>query len=258
MCLLEKGCSCLGVCWWMHHSLQIFPNNWRPSVISENGPNIFILKDEGDIGSSLRAEIKPIECDAFELCQPYPIKKVLEWLYLTHSVKGHSRPANKKLLNMDKNGTPWKHFWHYQSMVGILSYLQGSTHPVNSMAIHQCMRFSNELRLVQKKAVIKTEKYLSETDTIGIIYDHDKTQGIKWFIDADWDGGWDRNYGKWLENVLSRSGYVVSYVCCPVLWASKLQKAITLRTAEAKYIALSTALQEVISFMYLYRSYWRY
>ncbi len=50
---------------------------------------------------------------------------------------------------------------------------------------------------------------------------------------------------------MSRTGFVICYAGCPVLWTSKLQTEIALSTAEAEYIALSTAMREVIPFIYL-------
>ena len=48
------------------------------------------------------------------------------------------------------------------------------------------------------------------------------------------------------ENVLSRTGYVIMYASCPILWVSRLQTEIALSTAEAKYITLLQALCDVI------------
>ena len=48
------------------------------------------------------------------------------------------------------------------------------------------------------------------------------------------------------ENVLSRIGYVLMYVNCPIHWVSCLQTEIALSTAEAEYIALLQALRDVI------------
>ena len=84
------------------------------------GPGNFTLTDEGDMENYLGVEINPIKSETFELFQPYLIKKVLELLDLTHSVKGYSSPANKKLLSRDENGPPWKHSRHYRSAVGVL------------------------------------------------------------------------------------------------------------------------------------------
>jgi hypothetical protein len=47
----------------------------------------------------------------------------------------------------------------------------------------------------------------------------------------------------------SRTGYVITYLGCPLVWASRLQTVFALSTAEAEYIALSTALRDVIPMM---------
>ena len=41
------------------------------------------------------------------------------------------------------------------------------------------------------------------------------------------------------------------YANCPILWSSKMQSIITLSTTEAEYVALSTALRDVIYIMQL-------
>ena len=49
----------------------------------------------------------------------------------------------------------------------------------------------------------------------------------------------------------SRTGYVISFAGCPVIWGSKLQTQIALSTTEAEYIALSQALRDAIPIMNL-------
>ena len=53
------------------------------------------------------------------------------------------------------------------------------------------------------------------------------------------------------ENLMSRTGYVIMYAGCPIVWSSRLQTEIALSTAEAEYIALSTALRQVIPMMHI-------
>ena len=50
---------------------------------------------------------------------------------------------------------------------------------------------------------------------------------------------------------MSRTGYAIYYAGCPVLWSSKLQTEIALSTTEAQYTALSSAMRDVILFMFL-------
>ena len=50
---------------------------------------------------------------------------------------------------------------------------------------------------------------------------------------------------------LSRTGYVIFYADCPVVYISKLQTEIALSTAESEYIALSQAMRDVIPLIQL-------
>jgi hypothetical protein len=48
------------------------------------------------------------------------------------------------------------------------------------------------------------------------------------------------------DTAKSRTGYVIMFTGCPLIWSSKLQTEITLSSTEAEYIALSTAMREII------------
>ncbi len=45
---------------------------------------------------------------------------------------------------------------------------------------------------------------------------------------------------------LSRTGFVICYANCPLIWCSKLQTEIALSTAEAEYMTMSHALRDMI------------
>ena len=49
----------------------------------------------------------------------------------------------------------------------------------------------------------------------------------------------------------SRTGYVISYAGCPVIWASKLQTEVVLSTTESEYVGLSESLRIAIVMMNL-------
>jgi hypothetical protein len=49
----------------------------------------------------------------------------------------------------------------------------------------------------------------------------------------------------------SRSGWVVFYAGCPIIWASRLQTQVVLLTTEAEYIAMSQSLRDVLTIMFL-------
>ena len=61
---------------------------------------------------------------------------------------------------------------------------------------------------------------------------------------VDGDGNHDST-----ESVLSRTCFVIMYDGCPITLGSKLQTGIALFTTESDYIALSSAIREVIPFL---------
>jgi hypothetical protein len=75
---------------------------------------------------------------------------------------------------------------------------------------------------------------------------------FKVYVDADFGGLWDKE--KALDHPItskSRTGYVVTYADCPIIWASQLQSEIALSTTEAECLALSTSLRNTIPIMRL-------
>ena len=53
------------------------------------------------------------------------------------------------------------------------------------------------------------------------------------------------------DTAWSRTGFIIEYAGCPLIWASKMQTLIALSSSEAEYIALSTSLREAIPLMEL-------
>ena len=80
----------------------------------------------------------------------------------------------------------------------------------------------------------------------GLIFQPDLKQGFKCYVDEDWAGNWLKSNPTSPAGVLSRSGFLIKYASCPILWGSKIQSLVALSTTEAEIIALSTALSEVI------------
>jgi hypothetical protein len=75
--------------------------------------------------------------------------------------------------------------------------------------------------------------------------------GIECYVDADFADGWNITTSADADNVMSHTGFVIIYANCPIYWASPLQTEIVLSTVIAEYIAMSSALCEVIPLMTL-------
>jgi hypothetical protein len=75
--------------------------------------------------------------------------------------------------------------------------------------------------------------------------------GIECYVDADFAGGWNITTSTDAGNVMSCTGFVITYANCPIFWTSFLQTEIALSTAKAEYIAMSSALHKVKPLMTL-------
>ena len=155
------------------------------------------------------------------------------------------------MLSRDELGAKRKHDWSYRSAIGMLGYLQNSTRPDISMAVHQCARFNTNPMLCHEKAVKYIARYLLSSQDKGIHYKPYMTRRLECFVNAEFVGGWSSGYHTNPDCVLSRTGFVIMYAGCTLTWCSKLQTEIALDTTESEYIALSQAMREVIPFMNL-------
>src|SRR5687768_12879362 len=100
-------------------------------------------------------------------------------------------------------------------------------------------------------AVKQIGKYLLSTKDKGLLL-NPKLQLLDCWVNANFVGNWDRRYANVDPlTAKSRSGYVVTYAACPIMWASKLQSEVVLSTAEAKYKAILLALCDVTYLMQL-------
>ena len=61
-------------------------------------------------------------------------------------------------------------------------------------------------------------------------------------MDTNFAGGWTQADADDADIILSRTAMIIMYENCPIFWHSLLQTEIALSTAEAEYIALSSAL----------------
>ena len=220
----------------------------------KNGPEKFILTDEGDIDKFLGIEITHLDDKRFKIAQPFLIDRIVSLLNLNQNDFGFetntkATPVGKPLLNKDLAGKPRKESWNYRTTVGMLTYLQGNSRPEISMSVHQTARFCNNPKLSHEKAIKRLGRYLMHTRDEGIIYNPDISKGLECFVDADFAGGYTPETADDAANLMSRTGMIIMYANCPIYWRSSLQTEIALSTAEAEYIALSSALREVLPLM---------
>lgn len=126
----------------------------------------------------------------------------------------------------------------YQSAVGGLMYLSTKTRPDITYAVNTVAKFCSKPTKVHWTAVKRIMRYLIGTLNLGIMYQRSDSNDCLGFSDADWAG--DRTDRK------STSGYCFMIGNAVVSWRSNKQTCVALSTAEAEYVALSSAAQEAI------------
>ena len=131
----------------------------------------------------------------------------------------------------------------------MMTYLQDNSRPEMSMAVHQTARFYNNPILSHEKAIKRLGPYLYHIRKEGIFYNPDTSKGLECYVDADFAGGWQEANEDDAENVMSQTGMVIMYDNCPIFWRRSLQTEIALTTSEAEYVAISSALRQVLPLM---------
>ena len=126
----------------------------------------------------------------------------------------------------------------YQSLIGSLMYLATCTRPDIAFAVGTLARFSSKPNAVHWKGAKRVLRYPRGTTNFGIVFRGDDLGGPIAYSDADWAGD--------VGDRKSTSVYVFSIAGGPVSRRSRKQDTVTLSTAEAEYVALSSAAQECV------------
>jgi histone deacetylase 1/2 len=212
----------------------------------------FTVSDEGTISDYLGIKVTTLPDGRMSFTQPQLIDSIITDCGLEKpNAKPRTTPAlSTRIVRRDEDGEVWPDIkWKYRSVIGKLNFLEKSTRPDIAYAVHQCARFTANPKMSHAESVKNIIRYLKGTREMGIILSP-REQSMECYADASFGGEWNRSTAAHdVSTAKSRTGYVLTYCGCPVTWASKLQTEIALSTTEAEYIALSTALREVIPLM---------
>ena len=126
----------------------------------------------------------------------------------------------------------------------MLLYL-GYTHPDIALAVHQCARYTFEPKQLHDVALKCIGRYPKGTSEKGLIMCTNDNFNVDYYPDVDFAGLWGHENPQDPHCVRSRTGYVITFAGCPVLWVSTLQKEMTLSTMESEHIALSTSCKDL-------------
>ena len=207
----------------------------------------FDIIDEGELNDFLGINVMRREDGTVELTQPKLIEQILNNLNIQPNTKMKPTPARAgHVLRKDELAESHKADWQYRSTIGKMGYLEKSTCPEIANAVHQCARYSADPKVTHTEAVIHIARYLAGTRDKGIIMIPNGSS-FEVYADADFCGLWDKETAiDDASTAKSRTGYIIKYANCPIVWSSKLQTETALSTTEDEYISLSSALRECI------------
>jgi hypothetical protein len=214
---------------------------------------LFDITDEGEIDTYLGVKIARPTPDTIELTQRHLIQQILDDVGMKSNTKTKDKAApSSTILRRDLDGAPFKEDWDHRLVIGKLNFLEKSTRPEIAYAVHQCARFSSNPKQSHANAVKYLCRYLAGTKTKGLILPADPSKSFEVHVDCDFAGNWFKDDAMDDPSTAkSRTGHIISYGGCPVLWASKLQTEVVLSTTESEYAGLSESLRIAIVMMNL-------
>jgi hypothetical protein len=154
--------------------------------------------------------------------------------------------ATTSPIHADQDGPAFNEFWQYDSVIGMMMYLDNNTRPGIAYAIHQAARFTRHPHQSHAVGVKKMAQYLKQTKLEGMFISPQDSLRVECFVDADFASLFTEEDKQDPVSVKSRTGYVILFKGASLLWASKMQTQIALSTMEAEYIAISQAMRDII------------
>jgi hypothetical protein len=135
----------------------------------------------------------------------------------------------------------------YRRAIGLLTYLANSTRPDIAFAVNTAAQFSQNPGAVHWRAVQQILRYLCGTAAHALLFDGNMaapsgggaaSSPLRVFADADW--------GQCKDTRRSTTGELVRLGECWIDWRCHKQKTVALSSAEAEYMALTSATQTAL------------
>ena len=149
----------------------------------------FRVEDLGDVKDFLGIQVTRGKDKTITLNQPQLIDSILKDMKFQNNTKDKDTPAlSSVILQTDTHGKPFNNDFHYRRVIGKLNFLEKSTQPDISYAVHQCARFCEHPKQCHGEAVHRLCRILKATRDKGIICNPDTDKSYKCWVDADFAG----------------------------------------------------------------------
>ena len=198
------------------------------------------LEEEHDAAGFLGVSLIPDPVtNKLEMRQDGLIERCIEAVGLDNATTRDTPSRPGIPLVRDDEGEPALGDFNYASVVGMLMYLAGHTRPDIAYAVNCCARYMFSPKRSHEEAVKRIVRYLKATKDRGMIFDPTEDFALNCYPDADFAGMYGHERPDDPTCVKSRTGYVITFAGCPVVWQSKLQTETALSTMESEIVALS-------------------
>ena len=142
--------------------------------------------------------------------------------------------ASTTHLGIDKEGERFQEDWNYASVVGMVMYLGNNSRPEIAFSVNQCARFTHCPKESHEIGIKHILRYFHEIRTKGMYIKPSQNLQVDCYVDADFTGLWGVEHYQDPTYIKSRTGYLVEFTSCPLVWVSKLQTQIALSTMESE------------------------
>lgn len=128
----------------------------------------------------------------------------------------------------------------YRELIGSLFYLANATRPDICVPVSSLSQYLDKPTEIHWRAAIRVLRYLKGTANFALKYrrSDDDSCHLAGFCDSNWGGD--------LASHRSTSDVLVKMCGRPVVFKNKKQATVALASAEAEYVALALATQEIL------------
>jgi hypothetical protein len=205
--------------------------NWFLTLLSSR----FRIKNLGPLKTILGIEIHK-EPQGFSLSQNEYIKRMCERFGLKRSKRARN-PIVVGLDLTDYESSEPINKTQYLSLIGSLLYISNGTRPDITYALGQLARYNQDPRLIHWHTATRLATYLLNTCDTKLHLPGDGAI-IVTFADSSWASE--------IDSSKSVTGHITRCFGGCITWGSKKQEIVALSSAEAEFIAISTALRSTI------------
>jgi len=138
---------------------------------------------------------------------------------------------------MDEDGLEVVEQRDYQCLVGSMMWGMLGTRPDLAFSICLVSQYNARPNTIHEMVAKRSLRYLSRTQSLGLVFDGKQGINMVGYVDAGFAN---------LEGRRSVSGWIFLMAGGAVAWGARKQSTVAISNTEAEYIAILSALQELL------------